>query len=220
LAKGADINVTDENGNSPLHWAVYLEQSNIVETLINHKANLDLKGAEGKSALHLAVQQGFISIAKTLLDAGANPNIAAAYGETPVCVAVVHGNAEAVKLLETYHSDFAVHCAEDALFGIWARGTANVDVAELLLAKGCDVNAKGARGQTPLHALLDATSRQPQKSDQLQAVQWLLDHKADINAKDQNGKTPLSLLKSHSGGRTFERRKDIGDLMRKYGAKE
>jgi hypothetical protein len=47
-----------------------------------------------------------------------------------------------------------------------------------------------------------------------------LDHKADVNAKDDKGETPLALLKYRGGGRVIERRKDIGDLLRKYGAKE
>jgi ankyrin repeat protein len=55
---------------------------------------------------------------------------------------------------------------------------------------------------------------------QIEAVQWLLDHKADVNAKNDKGQTPLSLLKWHNRGRTIERRKDIGDLLRSHGAKE
>ena len=220
LAKNADINVTDQNGSGPLHWAVFLGQSNIVETLISHKADLNLKDAGGNSALHLAVQQGFISLAEMLLEAGANANIAASHGQTPLCVAVANGNPKAVKLLETYHADFTVRWYDDTVFHVWARGTANVEVAELLLANGCDINAKGREGQTPLHALVEASSRQLNQSDQLQAVQWLLDHKADVNAKDDKGQTPVSILKWQNRGRTIEKRKDIGDLLRKYGAKD
>jgi len=220
LAKSADINSTDKKGNAPLHWAVFTGQSNIVETLINHKADLNLKGAGGKSPLHLAVQQGFIPIAETLLKAGANPNIAASGGETPLCIAVANGNVEAVKLLLTYHSDFGVHCYGDTLFHVWARGSGNIEIAELLLANGCDVNARGREGQTPMHALIETASLSPNQQGQTQAVQWLLDHKADVNAKNDKGQTPLSLLKYRGGGRVYDRRKDIADLLRKYGAKE
>jgi cytohesin len=220
LAKGADINSTDKKGNAPLHWAVFTGQSNIIETLINHKADLNLKGAGEKSPLHLAVQQGFIPIAETLLKAGANPNIAASGGETPLCIAVANGNVEAVKLLLAYHSDFGVHCYGDTLFHVWARGTGNVDIAEVLLANGCDVNARGREGQTPMHALIETASLSPNQQGQTQVVQWLLDHKADVNAKNDKGQTPLSLLKYRGGGRVYDRRKDIADLLRKYGAKE
>jgi ankyrin repeat protein len=125
-----------------------------------------------------------------------------------------------VKLLLSYHSDFGVRCYGDTLFHFWARGPGNLEVADLLLANGCDVNAKGREGQTPLHALIEAETWPSNQRRQTQAVQWLMDHKADVNAKNDKGKTPLSLLKWHNRGRTIERRKDIGDLLRKYGAKE
>lgn len=220
LGKGADINSTDQNGNTPLHWAVFIQQTNIVETLINHKADLNLKGSGEKSPLHLAVQQGFNSIAEMLLKAGANPNAAASGEETPLCIAVANGNVEAVKLLLAYHSDFGVHDYGDTLFHIWARGSGNLEIANLLLANGCDVNAKGREGQTPLHALIETAAWPPNQQGQIQAVQWLLDHKADVNDKNEKGQTPLSLLMWHNRGRVIERRKDIGDLLRKYGAKE
>ena len=222
LSKAADINSIDQNGNTPLHWAVFTGHSNVVEALIANKASLNVKGGGEKSPLHLAVQQGFLLIAEMLLKSGTDPNITASGGETPLCVAVANGNVEAVKLLLTYHSGFNVNVYGQTLFHLWASGTPNIEVANLLLANGCNINAKGREGKTPLHVLAE-TARWPQGQDmqiQIQAVQWLLDHKADVNAKDDKGETPLSLLKYQGGGRVIERRKDIGDLLRKYGAKE
>jgi len=222
LAKGANINSTDQNGNTPLHWAVFMGQSKVVETLIEHKPDLNAKGAGEKSPLDLAVQQGFVTIAEMLLKAGAGPNVATSFGVTPLQIAVELGNVEAMKLLLAYHANIPVLTHGDNLFHVWASGTANLDVANLLLANGCDVNAKGNEGKTPLHVLAE-TARWPRGQDaqlQIQAVQWLLDHKADVNAKDDKGETPLALLKYRGGGRVIERQKDIGDLLRKYGAKE
>jgi ankyrin repeat protein len=220
LAKSADIGSIDQNGNTPLHWAVFTGQSNVVETLIDNKAGLNIKGARERSPLYLAVQQGFAPLAGMLLKAGADPNIATSGGETPLCVAVANGNVEALKLLLAYHANFSMHIYGDTLFHVWARGTANLDVANLLLANGCDADAKGHEGKTALHALVETANIWRVQEGQMQAVQWLLDHKADVNAKDDKGQTPLSLLKSHNRGRIIERRKDIGDLLRKYGAKE
>jgi ankyrin repeat protein len=220
LAKGADIGSIDQKGNTPLHWAVFTGQSNVVETLINNKAVLNVKGAGEKSPLHLAVQQGFLPFSEMLLKAGADPNTAASGGETPLCITVAAGNVEAVKLLLAYHANFNVRSYGDTLFHTWARGTVNLEVANLLLANGCDVNAKGNEGKTPLHALLEEINMHRDQKGQIEAVQWLLDHKADVNAKNDKGQTPLSLLKWHNRGRTIERRKDIGDLLRSHGAKE
>jgi len=220
LASGADVNSTDENGYTPLHWAVFLGQSNTVQTLIDAKADLNSKGAGGKSPLHLAVQQKFMPIADMLLKAGADPNLAAKEGETPLWIAVSQGSAAAVKLLTAFHSSFEVRSYSGNLFHAWAEGNPDLEVADLLLANGCDVNSKGREGKTPLHTLLDAIRFQRPQEGQKRAVQWLIDHKADVNAKDDKGETPLSRLRWRNRGRVIERQKDIADLLRKAGAKE
>jgi len=220
LSKGVAVDSTDQEGNTPLHWALFTEQSNIVEMLIQNRASLNAKGAGEKSALHLAVQQGFLPLSEMLLKAGANPNIATKYGDTPLCIAVAAGDVEAVKLLLAYQADFNVNRYGDSLFHIWAKGSANLGVADLLLANGCDVNAKGREGTRPLHALLERSRFQADQKVQLEAVQWLLDHKVEVNAKNDKGQTALSLLKWRNRGRTIERRKDVGDLLRSHGATE
>jgi ankyrin repeat protein len=127
---------------------------------------------------------------------------------------------EVVKLLLAYQADFNVIRYDDSLFHVWAEGSANLGVADLLLANGCDVNAKGREGRRPLHALLERSRFQPDQKGQLEAVKWLLDHKVDVNAKNDKGQPPLSFLKWKNRGRTIERRKDIGDLLRSHGATE
>jgi ankyrin repeat protein len=219
LSKGADVDSTDQNDNTPLHWSVFSGQSNVAATLIQHGANLNAKSVGEKTAIYLAIQRGFLSISKMLLEAGADPNIATKYGGTPLCLAVVAGDVEAVKLLLAYHAGFNINTAGDSLFHVWAEGSANPAIADLLLANGCDVNAKGWEGRRPLHALVERAKFRADQG-QLQGVQWLLSHKVDVNARNNIGQTPLSLLKWKNRGRTIERRKDIGDLLRSYGATE
>lgn len=220
LSNGAAVDSTDQNDNTPLHWSVFSGQSNVVRTLIENRANLNAKSAGEKTALHLAIQQGFLSLSKMLLEAGADPNLATKYGETPLCMAVATGDVEAVKLLLAYHAGFNINIDGDTLFHVWAEGSADLGIADLLLANGCDVNAKGREGRRPLHALLERTRFQADQKGQMEGVQWLLGHKVDVNARNNRGQTPLSLLKWKNRGRIIERRKDIGDLLRSHGATE
>ncbi len=220
VSKGAAVDSTDQNDNTPLHWGVFTGRSNVVGALIEKGANLNAKSAGEKTALHLAIQQRFLSLSKMLLEAGADPNIATKYGETPLCIAVAAGDVEAVKLLLACHARFNVITYGDSLFHVWAEGSPNIGVADLLLENGCDVNAKGREGRRPLHALLERTRFQADQKGQLEGVQWLLGHKVDVNARNDKGQTPLTLLKWKNRGRTVERRKDIGDLLRSHGATE
>jgi ankyrin repeat protein len=97
LVRGADINTPDLNGNTPLHWAVIMGQSNIVKQLVDTMADLNVKGVGGKSPLHLAVQQGFVPIAELLLKAGADPNAKADNGETPLSSLIRHNRGREVE---------------------------------------------------------------------------------------------------------------------------
>jgi len=78
------------------------------------------------------------------------------------------------------------------------------EVAELLIAKGADVNAKDDDGVTPLFdaALLGHTA----------IAELLIEKGADVNAKDMGGKTALD--KAIINDET-----KIADLLRKHGGK-
>lgn len=50
ISNGADLNIQDENGNTPLHIALYQDESmSICELLINQGARLDIENSEGET---------------------------------------------------------------------------------------------------------------------------------------------------------------------------
>lgn len=54
IALGADVNAPDNNGNTPLLWALSNGKLDILRTLINAGADPTLKNNEGKTALEKA----------------------------------------------------------------------------------------------------------------------------------------------------------------------
>ena len=51
---GADVHAKDNEGKTPLHWAVEQDTSGTVEVLLNRGADVHAKDNEGKTPLHTA----------------------------------------------------------------------------------------------------------------------------------------------------------------------
>ncbi|MDA7520662.1 ankyrin repeat domain-containing protein [bacterium] len=85
----------------------------------------------------------------------------------------------------------------------YAAETGHKEIAELLIANGADVNAKGELGETPLH---DAA-----QAGQKEIIELLIAKGADVNAKGGVGQTPLH----YAAG---EGRKEIAELLIAKGA--
>ncbi len=68
---GADVNATDDRGNTPLLEAARYGHNDICRVLIAAGANLNAKDKDGKTALMLAVQGGHDEVVRVLKQAGA-----------------------------------------------------------------------------------------------------------------------------------------------------
>jgi hypothetical protein len=93
--------------------------------------------------------------------------------------------------------------ASDSTLLHWAAKKGYKDVAELLIAKGADVNAKNKNGSTPLHMAVEKGYKD--------VAELLIAKGADVNAKDEYGSTPLHMAAS-------SKYKDIVELLIAKGA--
>lgn len=80
--KGANLNLKDREGNTPLIIAAITRWPEGVVTLVRLKAQVNLQNRLGETALLKAVQARDLTIAKALVDAGASPDIADNSGVT------------------------------------------------------------------------------------------------------------------------------------------
>ncbi len=72
---GANVNLQDKYGRSPLHAASDSGRLDVVRVLVDAGADVNLQDANGSSALHYASDKGHVDVARVLVDAGADVNL-------------------------------------------------------------------------------------------------------------------------------------------------
>ncbi len=154
LQNGADPNIPDNLGNSPLNIAVYSGIPSIVDLLLQKGANPNIPDNLGKRPLNIAVHSGIPSIVDLLLQKGADPNIPDNLGKRPLNIAVHSGIPSIVDLLlqkgadPNYESKSLGLPLIDALM---LHNTSNdniIEIVELLLKSDADVNLTNNKGET------------------------------------------------------------------------
>jgi len=99
LAQDANPDITDQNWQTPLHYAaMYLynpSDTTVVDALINAGADVDAVDKNVQTPLHLAIPnytpELSADVASKLIEGGASPNIRNADGKTPLQIAATYG---------------------------------------------------------------------------------------------------------------------------------
>ena len=78
---GGDINITDNRGRTPLHT---VENVEAVTLLIDRGAEINATSNYGHTPLHIAAKNGFVKIAELLISNGANINVRDQSEQTPL----------------------------------------------------------------------------------------------------------------------------------------
>ena len=203
IGKGADVNAAQGDGTTPLHWASYQVDLDLVKLLVSKGAKADVKNSFGATPLAEAVKVGNVELVKVLLDAGANANAANDDDQTPLMLAAKTGVVEIADLLVRHRAK--VNVAEkwhgqDAL--MWAAAENYPDMVEFLIKHGANVKTRAfindwgnqitsepraqyrpTAGLTPLlYAARSGCDR---------CVIALLKAGADVNLPSPDGVTPL-----------------------------
>jgi uncharacterized protein len=141
----ADVNATQPDGTTALHWAIDLGDKPAVAALLRAGANPSAVTGTGITPLALACEAGDADLVALLLKAGADVNQPLGHGETPLMMAARTGSVPVLKLLL---SKGAKIDEREELRGttalMWAAANSNADAVRLLVSKGADMNARSA----------------------------------------------------------------------------
>lgn len=99
---GADVNLTSDvfYGDTPLHFASLLKNSEFTRILLEKHANIHAWNHAGHTPLHVAASRGNTEIVKLLCLDGANVNAVEMYcGYTPLHLAASHCHDNALAVL-------------------------------------------------------------------------------------------------------------------------
>ena len=100
IANGANVEAKETSeGLTALIVASQAGDSNIVQTLLDDKANPDVQDDYGWTPLMKSALNGHADVATLLIKKGAHVNLAGKQGETALYLACQSGNIEIVKLL-------------------------------------------------------------------------------------------------------------------------
>jgi ankyrin repeat protein len=143
LQQKADVNATQADGMTALHWAASQNDLETAQLLLRAGAKPDAATRYGVTPLFFACENGNAALIDLLLRAGVNPNSANPGGETALMTAARTGKLDAVKLLlDRGASIDAKESVREQTALVWAVVEKHADVVKLLLARGADVNAQ------------------------------------------------------------------------------
>lgn len=165
LAKGVDVNKTNEEGNSVFMNAISSRNVALLELLTSKVKNINAVNKKGESALTQAVSTSSPEVVAYLVGKGAN-----------VKVEDAAGNNLAYYLVQSYRPTAAGSSAQ-------SQKDEFTEKLNLLTAKGLDINAAQKDGSSLYHVAIARLD--------LSLLKKLTDLKINVNAKNKEGNTVL-----------------------------
>ena len=218
LAERVNVNATQGDGATALHWAVHLDEVALVNTLIRAGARPDVADDTGATPLYLACTNRNADAVSALLAAGANPNAALLSGETVLMTCARAGNATAVRALLGRGANVNVkEAAHNQTALMWAAAQSHSPVVQALLERGADVRARSREyAQTVTSEVTQRAGREElnysvprggmtallfaARSGDAESIRLLAAAGADVNDALPDGASAL-IVAAHSGHR-------------------
>jgi ankyrin repeat protein len=150
-------------GSSALIWAARNGRLEIVRDLLPLRPDANTKaGSElDETALHIAAKNGFFTMAKLLLEAGADPEVIGFQGQKPLFIALASGYEEIAGMIFCKMNSQITPIADSNLDDTPLHGACRYKrpkATRYFLEAGAYVDAKDAKGSTPLQHVVESNS--------------------------------------------------------------
>lgn len=177
-----------------LHLASLHSTCQMIESLLEHGADINILDEQHRTPLHFAVVADRIPVIKLLILKGANIDIQSSSGRSPLLESVINGNYPVARILIEAGAqlDLVDTKGTSVLHQLCFCRDLNLDMIRLVLEKKGNPNISNLKGGTPL---MFASAMKRHFSVDL--IKLLLAHGASITQTDKHGRSAIHFAVEH-----------------------
>ena len=137
---GAELNMTDEHGQTPVYLAAQNGQTTVLEMLAENSADLNTPNKKGWTPIHVAAYYNRADVIEVLVDNGVDLNTPNEEGKTPILLAAKYSRKKAFTKLRALGADLNTSDNEGWTLVHEATYKDNLDMLRMLATAEINLN--------------------------------------------------------------------------------